>query len=85
MIDGVILLVGLATMLAVILVFMLSLRLRQREIQTIFKLGCSRRTITQLMAAEILIIVSFSAVLCGIMLSITYVFSNELVRMAIIL
>jgi putative ABC transport system permease protein len=83
-IDGVIFLVGLATILAIILIFALSLRLRQREIQMIFKLGCSRMTIAQLIAAEILIIVSFSAVLCGIMLAMTNVFSNELVRMAII-
>jgi putative ABC transport system permease protein len=74
----------LATILAIILIFALSLRLRQREIQMIFKLGCSRMTIAQLIAAEILIIVSFSAVLCGIMLAMTNVFSNELVRMAII-
>lgn len=83
-IDGVIAFVGLATVLAVVLVFALSLRLRQREIQTIFKLGCSGSTIAQLVAAEILIILSFSAVLCGIMLFVTQSFSNELVRLTII-
>ena len=65
--DAVIAVVALATVLAVILVFALSLRLRQREIQTIFKIGCSRMTITRLIAAEIMIIIFSSAVLCGIM------------------
>jgi len=76
--------VGLATILALILVFALSLRLREREIQTIFKLGCSRMTIVQLMAAEIFIIGSASGVLCGVLLMLTKLFSNELVRMAIL-
>jgi len=76
--------VGLATILALILVFALSLRLREREIQTIFKLGCSRMTIVQLMAAEIFIIGSASGVLCGVLLMLTNLFSNELVRVAIL-
>jgi len=45
LLDAVILMVGVATILALLLVFALSLRLRQREVQTIFKLGCSRATI----------------------------------------
>ncbi len=56
--DAVISVVALATILAVVLVFALSLRLRQKEIQTIFKLGCSRMTIVRLVAAEIILIVS---------------------------
>ena len=83
-IDGVIMLVGVATILAIVLVFALSLRLRQKEIQTIFKLGCSRMTIVQLIAAEIFIIGSASAVLCVVLLVLTKFFSNELVRMAIL-
>jgi len=70
--------------LAVILVFALSLRLRQREIQTIFKIGCSRMTIVKLIAAEIIIIVFSSAVLCGIMMVAVRSVSNDLVRMLFI-
>ncbi|MEA2079481.1 MAG: hypothetical protein U9P00_06405 [Pseudomonadota bacterium] len=62
--DAVILFVGLATLMALVLVFALSLRLRQREIDTLFKLGCSRLTMAQLLGAEIVIITAFSAVLC---------------------
>jgi putative ABC transport system permease protein len=84
MIDAVIFLVGFATILAIILVFALSLRLRQREIQTIFKLGCSRMTIARLMAGEIFIIIALSAVLCALLITMVNHFSNDLVRMAFI-
>ena len=82
--DSVIAVVALATVLAVILVFALSLRLRQGEIQTIFKIGCSRMTIVKLIAAEIIIIVFSSAVLCSIMMVAVRSVSNDLVRMLFI-
>jgi putative ABC transport system permease protein len=82
--DAVIAVVALATVLAIILVFALSLRLRQREIQTIFKIGCSRMTITKLIAAEIMIIVFSSAVLCSFMMVAVQSISNNLVRMLFI-
>jgi putative ABC transport system permease protein len=84
MLDGVISVVSLATMLAIILVFALSFRLRQREIQTIFKLGCRRMTIVRLLSAEIMIIVLISAILCGAMVFLVGQYSNELVRLFII-
>ncbi|MBW1743771.1 MAG: ABC transporter permease [Deltaproteobacteria bacterium] len=84
MLDGVISVVALATMLAIILVFALSLRLRQGEIQTIFKLGCRRMTIVRLLSAEIIIIVLISALLCGAMVFFVSQYSNELVRLLII-
>ncbi len=40
--NGVVVIVGLSTLLALALVFSLSMRLRQGEMETIFKLGCSR-------------------------------------------
>ena len=82
--DAVISVVALATILAIILVFALSLRLRQREIQTIFKLGCSRMTITRLVAAEIVLIVLASGILCGAFMVAVNLYANELVRMLFI-
>ena len=82
--DAVVSVVALATIMAIVLVFALSLRLRQREIHTIFKIGCSRLTIAKLLAAEILIIITSSAVLCGIMLMVVHQFTNDLVRMLFI-
>jgi putative ABC transport system permease protein len=82
--DAVISVVALATILAIVLVLALSLRLRQREIQTIFKLGCSRMTIVRLIAAEILIIASISGLLCVAMVMSVDYFANDLVRMLFI-
>ncbi|MEO1131834.1 MAG: hypothetical protein AAFX40_03910 [Cyanobacteria bacterium J06639_1] len=55
-----------ATLLAIALIFNLSLRLRQSEIQTSFKLGCSRGAIVQLIAAEIAVILVVSGGLSAI-------------------
>ncbi len=82
--DAVIAVVGLATVLAIILVFTLSLKLRQREIQTIFKIGCSRMTIAKLIAAEVMIIIFSSAVLCSIFMIGVRSISSDLVRMLFI-
>jgi putative ABC transport system permease protein len=82
--DAVIAVVAFATLLALVLVFALSLRLRQKEIQTIFKLGCRRATIARLLAAEIFIIVGVSGILCGVMVLLVRAFSHDLVRQLII-
>jgi putative ABC transport system permease protein len=78
--DAVILVVGLATVLALVLVFALSLRLRQREIQTNFKLGCSRMTTVRLLGAEIAIILVASAWLTLLLLAVVGYFDEALVR-----
>ena len=78
--DAVILVVAIATVLALVLVFALSVRLRQREIRTVFRIGGSRLTIARLLAAEITIIVLASAVLCGLGIVIINHYSGELVR-----
>jgi putative ABC transport system permease protein len=82
--DAVISVVALATILAVVLVFALSLRLRQKEIQTIFKLGCSRMTIVRLVAAEIGLIVLTSGLFCGVLVLLVDQYANDLVRMLFI-
>jgi putative ABC transport system permease protein len=78
--DAVISVVALATILALILVFALSLRLRHREIQTIFKIGCSRMTITRLLTAEISLILLMSGIFCIALIFLVDQFSNDLVR-----
>ncbi len=59
------LLVGTATMATAGLVFLLSLRLRRREIETLYKIGSSRGTIVSLMASEIGAVVVASVLLAG--------------------
>ncbi|MFK7821764.1 MAG: ABC transporter permease [Planctomycetaceae bacterium] len=56
-------LIGIVSLLFLVLVTILTLRLRQREMQTMFKLGCSRGTIAQLQLAELAIVVGTSVVL----------------------
>ena len=83
-IDAVIAIVGLATVLAIILVFALSVRLRQRELMTIFKLGCSRMTAVRLIAAEIVIILLVSGLIGASLLYIVQANAETLVRMLIL-
>jgi len=83
-IDAVIAIVGLATVLAITLVFALSVRLRQRELTTIFKLGCSRMTAVKLIAAEIVIIVLAAGIICAGLLYIVDANAETLVRMFIL-
>ncbi len=80
LLEAGLLLVGLATLLAIVLVFALSLRLRQREIQTIFRIGCSRLTIARLMAAEILIIAGLAGVVTAGLVTAASGFGDVFVR-----
>lgn len=79
-IDAVIVIVAIATLLTIVLVFALSLRIRREEMQTIFRIGCSRMTTVRLLSAEILIIVTASAVLCAGLLWLIHVNSAALVQ-----
>jgi putative ABC transport system permease protein len=78
--DAVIMLVGTATLLALVLVFSLSMRLRESEINVIFKLGCSRATIARLLGAEILIIALVSSAVCVVLLGFVVHYDQMLVR-----
>jgi putative ABC transport system permease protein len=55
--------VSVAMVLAIVLIMTLSLRLRQPEIETMYKLGCSRLKMVELVAAELGAIVLLSLIL----------------------
>ena len=82
--DAIILIVGFSTFLAIILIFTLSLRLRQNEINTIFKIGCTKGTIVKLLSAEIALIIVASAGICLFFLSIISFYKDELVRVLLL-
>jgi putative ABC transport system permease protein len=84
LLDAVVLVVGFTTVLAIVLVFTLSLRLRRREIGTIFRLGCRKMTIARLLGAEILFIIVLGAVICTGLLLVLNHYANDLVRMLFI-
>ena len=52
--------VGFATLVTTVLVFILSIRLRQREIMTIRKIGGTRKRIRAILATEIIIVITMS-------------------------
>jgi len=84
LLQGVLGVVGGATLLALILVFALSLRLRQRELQTVFKLGAARGTVVRLVLAEIAILAAMGAVLCTLLLAIVSAHSDTLLQMLVL-
>ena len=59
--------VGFATLVTAILVFVLSIRLRQREIMTIRKIGGTGRRIKAILATEIIIVLVMSILLAFIL------------------
>jgi len=83
-IDGVVLFVGFTTLLAIFLIFSLSLRLREKEFATVYKMGGNRLITAYLMLAEIAIIGLISLCLCLLMLLIVEHYSTEIVHLLII-
>jgi putative ABC transport system permease protein len=59
--------VAIATFASMTLVFMLSIQLRRREMETIIKIGGSRTRIVSLVAAEVLSVIIAGAVFAGLM------------------
>jgi putative ABC transport system permease protein len=82
--DAVVLVVGSGTVLALVLVFSLSIRLRQRELDTIFKLGCGRLTVVSLLAAEIAIILAISGFVSMALVYVVGWIADDLVRLLFI-
>ncbi len=74
---------GAATML-IGLVVMLSLRLRHREVQTMFKLGCSRWKTAELLISELLIIATASLLLTGLAVTLTTMYVDQILRRMIL-
>ncbi|UCC55126.1 MAG: hypothetical protein JSU75_06990, partial [Gammaproteobacteria bacterium] len=74
----------LATGLAVLLVFLLSMRLRQREIETITRIGCSRFAVLQLLVAEIVIVIILSGLIVAVTVFCVDTYASDLVRLLII-
>lgn len=72
--------VGVATLGTATLVFLLSLRLRRGEIETLVKLGGSRLRIAAIMASEVAAVVVIAVVLAGLLTWVTGAFGPALIR-----
>ncbi|MCF7765225.1 MAG: ABC transporter permease [Verrucomicrobia bacterium] len=71
------LLFGAVTFLLVGLIVALSLRLRKQELETMFKLGCSRWTIVQVQSIELLTILAMSLILASFLSILTNLLGLE--------
>ncbi len=76
-----ILLVGGATLATMTLVFLLSLRLRPREIETLVKVGGSRTRVALVMASEMISVLLAGTLLAAVLMSLTAWLGPALVPM----
>ena len=73
-------LVAVATAATAALVFLLSYRLRRRELETMVKIGGSRPSIAALLVSEVVVVLFTSVLLAGALTALTSRFGSEVVR-----
>ena len=77
-------LIAISTTFLLMLVLILSQRLRQREMQTMFKMGCSRGTLFLLQSSEIAILFLFSSLLVSVAAGAVWLMAGNLVQSLLI-
>ena len=82
--DSIFFIVAISTTLLLGLVVMLSLRLRSREIQTMYRIGSSKFKIAELLGFEIGIIFIISLVFSTILITATIRYVTEFIRFFIV-
>ena len=78
------LLVGLAALATAVLVFVLSLRLRKREIETMAKIGGARVRVAGVLVTEVAVVVLMSVLLAGALTLLTARFASTAVRLLLL-
>jgi putative ABC transport system permease protein len=78
-----VIIVGVATLATMVLVFILSLQLRRREMETMVKIGGSRSRIRGLIAVEILGVLGGGGILAGILAALTSWFAATVTRVLV--
>jgi ABC-type antimicrobial peptide transport system permease subunit len=68
----------------VVLVFTLSIRLRRGEVETMRKIGCSRRFVSGLLAGEALVVFLAALGVAGLLTLLTATFAESLIRAVIV-
>jgi putative ABC transport system permease protein len=71
---------GIATLAVATLVFLLSLRLRRREIETLHKIGGQRGAVLTICLFEIVFVLTTSAALAAGLALVTYVSGPNIIR-----
>ncbi len=72
--------VGLSTLATAVLVFLLSLRLRRREIETMVKIGGSRGSIAWVMTSEVIVVLLVGVLLATGLTLVTSQFGSSAIR-----
>ena len=75
-----ILIVAVATLATAALVFLLSLRLRKREIETMVKIGGSRLSVAAVLVSEVVVVLVLGAALAGGLTLLTSRFGSAAIR-----
>ena len=75
-----ILIVAVATLATAALVFMLSLRLRKREIETMVKIGGSRLSVAAVLVSEVVVVLVLGVALAGGLTLLTSRFGSAAIR-----
>ena len=75
--------VGLATLATSFLVFALSLRLRRRERETLFKIGGSRAAVATVMTSEIVAVLAVGVLLALLLTFLTQRYGDVIIRVLI--
>ena len=73
-------LVGIATLLILFQIVMLSLRLRKDEIQTMFTMGSSKNKVIEILGTELVILVIISSMVAAVLYFITGFFVDDFIR-----
>ena len=71
---------GIATLMTAALVFLLSLRLRRREMLTLHKLGGARGRVVLIMASEVVVVLLGGMILAGALTVLTRNFGSVWIR-----
>ena len=71
-------LIGAATLATIVLVFVLSARLRRREILTMTRIGAPPGRVAAILGAEVLLVLAASAGLAGLLTAVAAFFGDEI-------
>lgn len=72
--------IGFSTLMTTVLVFMLSLRLRKREMETMHRIGASKVRVTGLIITEIAVVLFLGLAFAGLLTQFVSRFGAELIR-----
>ena len=78
-----IVLVGMAALATAALVFLLSIRLRRREVQTVSKLGGSKAAVATVLFSEMVSVVALGALLAAVLAALTSQVGSAALRAAL--